>query len=350
MLLKSIAFDRAPPSALCSVEDILLSSTTTIFYIRKSLGTEKIAVNKIETKLLYYVHVKMQEEKWAIIEQCPMYEVSNYGNIRHKINLKLRKFRILKGYNCININNKSTKYTLLVHRLVAQHFIPNPENKPTVNHKDKNRINNHISNLEWATYSEQEIHKQQTMKPIEFGLGHSRKELLQYDAKTMKLVNTFPSITLASKWLFDNKIAKYKEFNYNTMCSLRTRITDQIHGRRKTVYGSIWAFNELVIDNEKWKSIQPEHILGKNGYMASTKGRIRSPKGKILNQSVNDYYYVTIGHTSIIAHRIIALTFIDNPDNKPFVNHKDLNKLNNCIENLEWVTPSENSLHYYANK
>ena len=51
--------------------------------------------------------------------------------------------------------------------------------------------------------------------------------------------------------------------------------------------------------------------------------------------------------STVKAHRLIALTFIPNPENKPFVNHKDGNRLNNKVSNLEWVTNAENIRHAY---
>jgi len=62
----------------------------------------------------------------------------------------------------VNLNGQ--KEQKLVHVLVATVFIPNPDNKPTVNHKDHNRSNNHVENLEWATFSEQNNHKTKSLR------------------------------------------------------------------------------------------------------------------------------------------------------------------------------------------
>ena len=63
-----------------------------------------------------------------------------------------------RGYYSVGIRRK----THMVHRLVAQAFIPNPENKPFVNHIDGNKLNNHVSNLEWCTVQENNLHAKQT--------------------------------------------------------------------------------------------------------------------------------------------------------------------------------------------
>lgn len=62
------------------------------------------------------------------------------------------------GYRAVELCINNNRYTVGVHRLVALAFIPNPENKPEVNHKDRNRSNNNVDNLEWVTQSENVAH------------------------------------------------------------------------------------------------------------------------------------------------------------------------------------------------
>lgn len=120
-----------------------------------------------------------------------------------------------------------------------------------------------------------------------------------------------------------------------------------------------------------WKEIPNTDGL----YFANKKGQIKSAdrprrtvsrsgeeglyirKGKILAQPLTSHGYpcVTIklldGTQKVMCvHKLIALTFIENPDNKPQINHIDGNKLNNAVSNLEWCTAQENIKHAYANK
>jgi hypothetical protein len=87
------------------------------------------------------------------------YLISGDGKVfskRRKKILKLRKNR--GGYFYLNLYGDNGKKSKTVHRLVAKNFIPNPLNKPCINHKDGNKINNSIKNLEWCTYSENTKH------------------------------------------------------------------------------------------------------------------------------------------------------------------------------------------------
>lgn len=116
------------------------------------------------------------------------YQISNHGKV--KIFFKNGNTRIVKqrqnhwGYKTVNIFG-------LVHRVVAKHFIPNPENKPCVNHKDGDKTNNHSNNLEWVT------HKENTRHALDSGLWKRTEETNKKIGKTLKekwKIETHPNI------------------------------------------------------------------------------------------------------------------------------------------------------------
>lgn len=107
------------------------------------------------------------------------------------------------------------------------------------------------------------------------------------------------------------------------------------------------------MDNEIWKAIE-----GFNGvYEVSNLGQVRNIKRqKIMKMSPRPNGYLRIslyngkGYNYYSIHRLVAITFLPNPDNLPQVNHKDSNKINNCVDNLEWCTASHNMNHVYENE
>lgn len=83
------------------------------------------------------------------------YEVSNTGKIRNRNTMKELKLNIQSaGYAQIGLWDQEERVSKrhMVHRLVAEAFIPNPENLPQINHKDENKLNNNVENLEWCTH------------------------------------------------------------------------------------------------------------------------------------------------------------------------------------------------------
>lgn len=100
------------------------------------------------------------------------------------------------GYKVIKARNGSKVRTLKVHRLVAGAFLSNPDNKPQVNHKDGNKANNHVSNLEWVTASENIRHAKALGLQSEC---HNRVKVEQIDKVTGVVIATYPSLKRAEE-------------------------------------------------------------------------------------------------------------------------------------------------------
>ena len=103
----------------------------------------------------------LPNEIWCNIENYNgKYQVSNFARIKsfHKGNVAILKPELTKGYLRISLYKNGKTKLYFVHVLVAKAFVPNLENKPFVNHIDGNKLNNHASNLEWVTASENQQH------------------------------------------------------------------------------------------------------------------------------------------------------------------------------------------------
>jgi hypothetical protein len=101
-------------------------------------------------------------EQWKTISDFPDYAVSNYGQVKRLTPYKttypgkILTPNICRGYEVVCLGENTLRRS--VHRLVAEAFIPNPENLPQVNHKDLNKRNNADSNLEWVTAKQNRAH------------------------------------------------------------------------------------------------------------------------------------------------------------------------------------------------
>ena len=135
-------------------------------------------------------------EDWINLQNYEeYYEISNIGNIRRKegtFNRKIKNLGLRKhsgGYLYFQITINNISKNLTYHRVMAQHFIPNPENKPFVNHKDGNKLNNSLDNLEWVTASENMRHAYDTGLEVgKKGEEHHNSKYKEEEIKNIKLL------------------------------------------------------------------------------------------------------------------------------------------------------------------
>lgn len=156
-------------------------------------------------------NIKKKEIWKNIINYENLYQISNYGRIKSLERIIINKYNEKRLFKekmlscCINENgyyriglqkNKLNQEYFKVSRLVAIHFINNPENKPQVNHIDGNKLNNYYENLEWVTAKENTVHAYKNNLANNY---HSEKSVSLYD-KNNNFIRSFKSITEASKW------------------------------------------------------------------------------------------------------------------------------------------------------
>jgi hypothetical protein len=271
----------------------------------------------------------MENEIWKKIllnELETKYEVSDKGNVKNaKFNKLLAQFTNANGhvYCCLYENKK--QHNPYVHRLMAEAFLENPENFNVVNHKDGNKSNNVIENLEWGTQSYNVQHAHDTI-----GNKGNQREIVQYDGPDMKnIIKRFETV---------NEVA-------NHFKKERTTISRYLNGKIANPIHIAYAVDKKTIhDKDDFEPIKDytDYLIHKDSRIYSTK----------MNQFMsfqlrNGYQSVLLNDARLHVHQLVAIQFLLNPDNKPQVNHKDGNKLNNHVDNLEWATGSENQTHAF---
>lgn len=148
-----------------------------------------------------------------------LYQVSDWGRVRRG-NKLLHLNTNTYGYKHITLCKNNVPKTALVHTLVADAFIENPQSKPQINHKDGNKENNTVANLEWVTQEDNNRHA------IKTKLRKARKILLvDGDDNTIRE--------------FNNRM-EINDFLGRDVC--QDLITRCCNGQRKTAYGYIWRY------------------------------------------------------------------------------------------------------------
>ncbi len=171
----------------------------------------------------------MQQEIWKNIKGYEKYyQISSTGKIksleRKDARGYLRKEKIRKlikgstnGYVTIKLMVNKTYKHYLFHRLLAEAFIPNPENKPEVNHKDGNKFNNNISNLEWVNRTENINHAfKNGLMNDRHGIGNSQTKLTE--KQVLEIRKLYPKFK-------QKELAKKYNVYFSTICKIINRKT-----------------------------------------------------------------------------------------------------------------------------
>ena len=162
--------------------------------------------------------------EWRTITEASNYEVSANGQVRNRTTKKILKGRLSKnGYLQVSIKIDATQKfcNRYIHRLVALHFIQNPNNKREVNHIDGNKENNTLSNLEWVTSSENQKHRH-----LIGNKKTSNRHIGMFNKKG-EMVKDFNSILEAVAY-----------FNKTS----RVNIDNALQGKQYTAYGYVWKY------------------------------------------------------------------------------------------------------------
>lgn len=274
----------------------------------------------------------MDEEKiWNDVPEYEhLYEVSNDGEIRNKKTKRILRSSLRVGYPSISLSKNNKKKTCNIHRIVAKTFIDNSENLPIVNHKNGNKTDNRVCNLEWVSSKQNVVHalNEKLTKPF-------KQKVEQYLRDGVTLIATFDSIREAEQ-----------------QTGVGNRLISQVcRGQKPSAHGFIWKYKN------GFTYVKPSEVEGKkvpdfDNYIITKDGQVYSIRSKryLMCNTSGDYNYIKLSNNGeqkdFYIHVLVACLYIPNPESLNVVNHINCNKRDNRVENLEWTTHSENTKHF----
>lgn len=337
-------------------------------------------------------------ETWKVIDDFPDFEVSNTGKVRNTATKRIRStYTDPSRFEYITLNKNSRS----MHSLVAKAFLPNPENKAHVIHKNNDRKDNRVENLEWLSVSEHKAHKRKQdldarlIAPIasqdDTDIQDAFDAFTMSDGIAWKVIQEFPNYEVSNKGDVRNistkrTLAPCSEpggYAYVTLSKNSRSIHRLVakaflpnHAERDTVNHKNHNRQDNRVENLEWSSMseQNRHKTHKGFkstpdatadeseqwrpwpqdpiYQVSNRGRIKRGETFVMVYAEDRYHNVSIvkdnKRRTTLFHRIVAETWCPNWTDDCVINHIDGNKQNNFPENLECTTQSDNIRKAYA--
>ena len=262
------------------------------------------------------------------------YEISTLGRARNLTTQKIltplkRKYMFYRFYTSNDIK------VIAVHTLIATMFMDKPKNLDWIIHINGNKCDNRVENLKWTTHSD--IVKQSYKKPDRKYTGNIVE---QWNCDTDTFIKRFYSLRDAAKAMNIPERYLYDKIDYIELPS-----------------GNFY-FKYINNDYEKISNIKlKEFVLLKKypKYLIHRDGRIYNTKTKKILKvyTIDRGCFIKLNGKNVSLHRLIANQFLPNPQDKIFVKHKDGDKTNNNVNNLEWCHGYELeknvvSIHQYS--
>ena len=165
---------------------------------------------------------------WVKVSKCTNYSINERGEVRNDKTQQIKTPTLNKsnGYLYVDLYAHNKRIKAPIHRLVAEAFIPNPDSKPTIDHKDGNRQNNAINNLRWASYGEQ------NSRFNTVGVRGQRIKATQYAEVRNKRGGGHIAWGDVEKILYFDTIGKCAEYFKTTISNISLRLSDNTIGAR----------------------------------------------------------------------------------------------------------------------